>query len=1069
MSLGRIALGREALGRAGGATAATVAVGQATETDSALALTVKVGAVVVVGQATETDSALAATTKTGVLVVVGQATETDSALTVTVTDVTPLTIAVGQATETDAAQTALTHVKIAVGQVTETDEALALGTIHVRVPVGQATETDSTFAARTITVVHVGQATETDEAFTVNVDNPLGTFYVHVGQATEADSAGAVTISAGYADTDTANNVYAVMFSGDADVIWEPAVEARPALLINGASQISARKYDDFDIATQGQAAFVGDEVVNAPALRDRILIGNTDWTYRHGLLVETPDFELLEPGAYGDGGTLTLPSINARFERLGEGRLKRVKLGAKVVYQQVDDDPTSPTYNEVVRTDYKGLILRQGRQGNKLTLAVGGELLGRASVKWHPAPIFRKVRDAGVQLYNSVVGLGLRYHPRLQHIGINLASRGGTWEDQYLLDTLGQLTTGDGEQWTLMPDDRGRYGAALKDRETINATVYLDNEFATEDLGDDLAEKPNRIWINAVAPDGQRIMHASAPLMQYAETPTRPLAFDPDAPDDTFAMNLGTVDENTTTGDGVTVLIWRLTFAGLLDRDDQPGGFDDDVAEALRDFQKSAGCANLTGTVDAETWNKLWDNDVVNYSVQYAAQRPAVQADEVQEFDRSGNGSIIGRHEGYDDTVVKVDLPLDMGMVASRRQPFKMAQHKLVPVGQEDFVGTITLTSGLIDGEHNPGDVLTADMVISNRAVRPGWNIWVPFFGAGDGTLFHVSACRIRNKGRTVELLVDTRARDAMEAWAVKQRNRDNRYRPSRYLGGDRRRSTASLDTVTPWDKIVGQTDRRWTLNPGWNRIPVPSGQVGTISDTSIILDKPAEFAVLVLEKDVPLTRLARKIDPLATPPTEPQRHRITISGEPTGGTFKLADDALDETADIAFDASASTVQTAVRGLGGGFSDATVVRSGSRAWTINMHGSEADIDVADNSLTGGTSPGISVTSAGPSTGDGTPWFRSDETLRWLKPYGFVVGWGSYKNPCGYGEGSKVDETGERTAEPLTGEHFDDGSFGYDCGLNGPELGVYIYLAEDAEPNALPRQRIFHQQLESGA
>ncbi len=760
--------------------------------------------------------------------------------------------------------------------------------------------------------------------------------------------------------TDVNNNAYAIMFTGDADVVWEPAVVARPVLLANGEAQISARKIDDVTLGNTGMAT-LDETVVSIPRHRDRILIGGVDWTWQDDVPIELPDYELLEPFMYGDGGTLVLPQVNARYERLGAGyggRLKRVRLGAKVVYQRVDDDPDSPTYDEVVATDYKGFILREGRRGDQLALAIGGELLGRAALKWHPVPIFRKVRDAGIQLFNSVIGMGLRYTPRLQTIGINLVSRGGMQEDEYLLDTLAQLTTGDGDQWTVMPTASGAYTASLKDRTTVNATVYLDNEFATEDLGNDLAEKSNRIWINALAPDGQRIMHASAPNLQATETPELPLVGG-------FPMTIGDLDEDTSTGDGVTVLVWRLTFTGLLDKDDLPGGFDADVRDAVVDFQKSAGCANLAGSVDSETWDKLWDNFETGYSVQFAAQRPAVQDDAVQKFDRSGSGNIIGRHEGYDETAIVVDLPLDMGPVGSRRQAFKMAKHKLRPVGDEDFVGTITLTSGLIAGDHTPGDPLTTGDITPNRAVRPGWNVKVPHFPViDDSTLFHVVACRVLDKGWTVELVVDTRARDAMEAWAVHQRNRANRYQPSRYLGGVRRRSIGVQDTVTPWDKIVGQTDRDWSLAAGeWTEIPVPAGQAGTVQRSEIVLEDAREFAAMVSERPIPLGRLNRKVLPLAN-----------------------------------------------------------------------------------------------------FGTGTPWWGVPATRAWLKKYGAKVSWGTYENPCGYDPYMKNHpQTGLATAAPLTGEFVDDDSWGYDCGLDGAVLYLYIWVGV---ANTLPRQRVFRQQLD---
>lgn len=86
----------------------TVAVGQATETDTALPIAVALGgaAVVQVGIASETDSAFPVTIvipPDHQFVPVGQASETDTALAVTFITSGDVFVVIGQATETDEA------------------------------------------------------------------------------------------------------------------------------------------------------------------------------------------------------------------------------------------------------------------------------------------------------------------------------------------------------------------------------------------------------------------------------------------------------------------------------------------------------------------------------------------------------------------------------------------------------------------------------------------------------------------------------------------------------------------------------------------------------------------------------------------------------------------------------------------------------------------------------------------------------------------------------------------------------------------------------------------------------
>lgn len=92
-------------------------------------------------------------------------------------------------------------------------------------------------------------------------------------------------------------------------------------------------------------------------------------------------------------------------------------------------------------------------------------------------------------------------------------------------------------------------------------------------------------------------------------------------------------------------------------------------------------------------------------------------------------------------------------------------------------------------------------------------------------------------------------------------------------------------------------------------------------------------------------------------------QQQTITESGGPTGGTFTLSYRG-DTTGTIAFDASAATVQTAVRTLAG-LESATVTRTGATTnfiWVVTMTGAidYTPILTADAALlTGGSSPAI--------------------------------------------------------------------------------------------------------------
>lgn len=114
-----------------------------------------------------------------------------------------------------------------------------------------------------------------------------------------------------------------------------------------------------------------------------------------------------------------------------------------------------------------------------------------------------------------------------------------------------------------------------------------------------------------------------------------------------------------------------------------------------------------------------------------------------------------------------------------------------------------------------------------------------------------------------------------------------------------------------------------------------------------------------------------------------------VTLTGSPTGGTFTLTAGGA-TTGNIAYNANAATVQTAVRTLGGQFANATV--SGTGPWTVTL-GKEATgpapLALGTNALTGGTSPSVAIAATAP----------TDTTLRAI---------GGDWSQCAYGVGMDI-------------------------------------------------------------
>lgn len=101
-----------------------------------------------------------------------------------------------------------------------------------------------------------------------------------------------------------------------------------------------------------------------------------------------------------------------------------------------------------------------------------------------------------------------------------------------------------------------------------------------------------------------------------------------------------------------------------------------------------------------------------------------------------------------------------------------------------------------------------------------------------------------------------------------------------------------------------------------------------------------------------------------------------VTITGTPTGGTFTLTV-AGATTGNIAYNASAATVQTAIQALGTGFAfggnpaqTATVTGSAGGPYTVTfaITGAAGPITADGSALTGGSSPTVTVAEATGST-----------------------------------------------------------------------------------------------------
>lgn len=231
------------------APAVSIALGVATESDTAPALTVDNPRSYLLGVASETDSALAIAVDNPRTYALGVASEADSSLAVTVAN--PRSYALGLASEADSALSlSITSgsQSISLGVASEADSALAVAVDNPRsYALGLASETDSALALSVSsagTTVSLGVATETDSGLALTVDNPG---YVALGVAEETDSALSLTIanprtySLGVASESDTSPAIAVSSDCNIAYIYNGSAWVKaPAYIYNGSAWVLA-------------------------------------------------------------------------------------------------------------------------------------------------------------------------------------------------------------------------------------------------------------------------------------------------------------------------------------------------------------------------------------------------------------------------------------------------------------------------------------------------------------------------------------------------------------------------------------------------------------------------------------------------------------------------------------------------------------------------------------------------------------------------------------------------------------------------------------------------------------
>ena len=501
---------------------------------------------------------------------------------------------------------------------------------------------------------------------------------------------------------------------------------------------------------------------------------------------------------------------------------------------------------------DYRGIVVGYNTSGGTLTIECGGHASGRAALLDRQPPLIQWRQDIGRIIAQSVRELGVEHDPPMGPVtGIEILRFGGVSELDFLQQLNSMAVTDTGGQWSTMPDQAGIYRTAVKDTATIHGTVYHDDARIKLDLRRDIAEEPNRVFATGITPAGMIVRFGAYPGLLKGRAAPYPF-------DDGRAFGPYMGDESTDSGDGITVMIWRLILTRYMDNRVPIGIYDNDVAQAIRRLQRACGIT-VTGTMNKRTWNALFDLSATGWSLRRSRILPAAADPRVIDWRRTASGGIIGTNPARDPGVLRRDKTIDVGSGFTRRQIESFAASQVATVPQ--WAGTLTISTGaIVRGTHTPGAPIGPESVLPARDIKPGMNLRLPHFAGG--ITVHVAGVSVTpptgDAPETVTCVVDTQARDLMTAWQVIQRDRESRNTPHRAFMQARRKAVQRGENL--FDE-VGGTIERTKLPAGWTVVPVIAKQAGTVNKLRLKVDPAREFAVAVFGRRISAAKLRRMI----------------------------------------------------------------------------------------------------------------------------------------------------------------------------------------------------------------
>lgn len=304
------------------------------------------------------------------------------------------------------------------------------------------------------------------------------------------------------------------------------------------------------------------------------------------------------------------------------------------------------------------------------------------------------------------------------------------------------------------------------------------------------------------------------------------------------FTINTSSYNTDAVTNGAVSVWQramknngWDIAIDGVFDI------YDSNICRLM---QMAAGL-EPDGTVNLQTWATTFLNSPLNLAGPNngAYIAPLVADARVEPFLYKANGEIMGNNPAFDARVMRRETYNNYGEKASKPESLQSAFSQMKRFAEPGWFGTITL--GLDPEEGSKFDI------------RAGQNIVLKAF-KGEDTFFHITECTVNWDSQTVQLTVDTKARDYVTVNAMIERERTIGETGLTVTRKFTSKSNLTEDEITVFDSeaSAGYIPAHGTPGGEWNVIRVPAGEIGQIVKAEFATYPATLFCVAVFDRPI-------------------------------------------------------------------------------------------------------------------------------------------------------------------------------------------------------------------------